>query len=111
MSFEKPSKKHRHLALKGSNITKVEYRTKAGTVFSVRLSDMWKTKRHYCAVRMVSVSRRCVLNFCLNSKDDCTIIVMLTGFEVFRCSIARPRYKDFELNYSFFVYNLLRGDI
>ena len=34
MSFEKPAKKHIHLALKGSNITKVEYLTKAGTVFS-----------------------------------------------------------------------------
>ena len=34
MSFEKPTKKHIHLALKRSNITKVEYRKKAGTVFS-----------------------------------------------------------------------------
>ena len=34
MSFEKPTKKHIHLALKRSNITKVAYRTKAGMVFS-----------------------------------------------------------------------------
>ena len=105
MSFEKPTKKHIHLALKRSNITKIEYRKKSPNGFLVRLSAMWKTKRHYCTVRMVSVS--CVLNFCFNSKDNCTML--LTSFEVFRCSIARPRYKDFALKYSFF--NLLSGDI
>ena len=83
----------------------MSYKSRKGIL--VRLSAMWKTKRHYCAVRMVSIS--CVLNFCFNSKDNCTML--LTSFEVFRCSIARPRYKDFELKYNFFVYNLLRGEI
>lgn len=81
----------------------ISYKSRNGIL--VRLSAMWKTKRHYCAVRMVSVS--CVLNFRFNSKDNCTML--LTSFEVFRCSIARPRYKDFALKYSFF--NLLSGDI